>query len=70
MIEIQTSPKSDMMSPPKSSFMAGNLFMPTTASAVPPFIPKVASSISIEKKSDDSMGGISKTSHSFSSIGE
>jgi hypothetical protein len=55
-------------SPPKTSFLAGSLFMPLTALTAMPAV--AASSINIDKKSDDSSGSIPKTSHSFSSIGE
>lgn len=68
-IEIQKTTKCET-SPPRTSFLAGNIFLPTATSAARAAeMAEVASSISIERKSDDS-ASVPKTSHSFSSIGE
>lgn len=74
-IEIQKTTKCET-TPPKTSFLAGNIFLPVSSSssssiaAVAASLPKAATSINIEKKSDDGVIGFPKTSHSFSSIGE
>lgn len=67
MIEIHKTMKCEASSP-KTSFLPGNIFLPASTSTAT--LPKAASSICIEKKSDDSGSGVPKTSHSFSSIGE